>query len=218
MQTIGHITLNISMTIYLVWFVPQILLNFKRQDTEGLSMLMHGILCLGYLSDLMYGFGLGMQWQYRTVTIVGLISLTIQHYQFGRYGLHRITEKYTYLALNFFYIGLFCFAIYSIKFSSHSRNFYDLAGMIANAAWLSYMVPQIIKNYINQSTVGLSKYFVAIGIFLNLCDSTSAWTLSWDYPSKIGPAVTFFGNLILLLQFFYYEKRAKIGSRLAVDS
>lgn len=218
MNLIGHITLNVSMTIYLVWFAPQVILNFKRKDTEGLSMLMHGILCIGYLSDLMYGFGLGMQWQYRTVTIVGLCSLALQHYQFGRYGLHRATEKYTYIALNFVYAFLLAYAIYAIKIIHHSRNFYDFAGMLSNACWLSYMLPQIIKNYVNKSTVGLSHYFVFIALFLNLCDSTSAWTLGWDYPSKIGPAVAFFGNITLLSQVLYYGKRQKEFSRLATDS
>jgi uncharacterized protein with PQ loop repeat len=71
------------------------------------------------------------------------------------------------------------------------------------------MLPQIIKNYVNKSTMGLSHYFVFIAIFLNMCDSTSAWALGWDYPSKIGPAVALIGNLILLRQIFYYEKRNK---------
>lgn len=217
MNYLGHITLNLSMTIYLVWFVPQIILNFKRKDTEGLSMLMHGILCIGYLSDLMYGFGLSMQWQYRMVTTVGLFSLAIQHYQFGRYGLHRTTEKYTYLVLNFLFAGLLAYAVYAIKLNPHSRSFYDLAGMLANVCWLSYMLPQIIKNYSNHSAIGLSPYFVGIAIFLNLCDSTSAWALGWDYPSKIGPAVALIGNLILLSQVFYYGKRNKLA-QLAINS
>ena len=48
------------------------------------------LLCLLLISwcDLIYGFGREMQWQYRMVTVVGLLSLSIQHYQFGRYGLH----------------------------------------------------------------------------------------------------------------------------------
>jgi uncharacterized protein with PQ loop repeat len=206
------------MTIYLVWFIPQVFLNFKRKDTEGLSMLMHGILCIAYLSDLVYGFGLNMQWQYRTVTIVGLCSLSIQHYQFGRYGLHRLAEKYTYLGLNLIFFVLLLYAIYAIKLSFYGRSFYDFAGMLANACYLSYMLPQTIKNYVNKSTLGLSVYFVFIAIILNICDSTSAWTLGWDYPSKIGPAFSLAGNSILLFQIIYYDKRDKQFSRLVANS
>jgi uncharacterized protein with PQ loop repeat len=218
MNLLGHITLNLSLSIYLIWFVPQIILNFKRKNTEGLSMLMFGILCIGYLSDLMYGFGTGMQWQYRTVTIVGLCSLAIQHYQFDRYGLHRSTEKYTYYALSFLYLAWLSYAIFAIKSGFHSRDFYDFAGMLANMCWFSYMLPQIFKNYFNKSTVGLSIYFVCFAIFLNLCDSTSAWTLGWDYPSKIGPAVTLLGNLTLLFQVIYYGQSRKQFPRLVINS
>jgi uncharacterized protein with PQ loop repeat len=218
MQSIGNITLNLSLTVYLVWFVPQIILNFKRKDTEGLSMLMHGILCIGYLSDLMYGFGRDMQWQYRLVTIVGLCSLSIQHYQFGRYGLHRATEKYPYFALNVVYMALLIYVINVLILGVHSKAFYNHAGMLANACWFSYMLPQIIKNYRNQSTTGLSLGFVLLGLFLNVCDMTSAWTLGWDYPSKIGPAVTLLGNLFLLSQVFSYAKRRKKWQPLIINS
>src|SRR5438445_7099169 len=87
-HTVGEITVNISSLIYFVWFVPQIWLNYRRKNTDGLSLWMHGLLLLGYSADLLYGFGRDMQWQYRMVTIVGLFFLFIQHYQFGRYGLH----------------------------------------------------------------------------------------------------------------------------------
>lgn len=216
-KLVGHITLNLSTAMYLVWFIPQVLLNFKRKDTEGLSMLMHGILCIGYLSDLIYGFGLQMQWQYRLVTIVGLISLTIQHYQFGRYGLHRFNEKLAFLFLNFIYITLFSYVIYTLNFNHNNHSFYDSIGMLTNVCWLSYMLPQIFKNYLNKSTVGLSRYFIGIAIFLNVCDMTSAWTLDWDYPSKIGPVIAIVGNLLLLGQVFYYGTRIKTTSRLAVS-
>lgn len=218
LNLIGHITLNLSTAVYIVWLVPQILLNFKRKNTEGLSMLMHGILCVGYLSDLMYGFGLGMQWQYRAVTLVGLGSLAIQHYQFGHYGLHRTTEKRTYLLLNILYLVLFSYTIYAIAIRHQNRNFYDAAGLLSNVCWLTYLLPQIIKNYINKSTVGLSSYFVGISIFLTLCDSTSAWTLAWDYPSKIGPVIALTGHLILLTQILRYAKRNKeFTTRLAFN-
>ena len=217
-QLLGNITLNTSLGIYLIWFAPQILLNFKRKDTEGLSMLMIGILCIGYISDLLYGFGRGMQWQYRLVTLIGLCGLAIQHYQFGRYGLHRTTQKTTYLLLNVAYLLFLGYALFAIIGAYHSKGFYDLAGMLANACWFVYMLPQIIKNHHQGSTEGLSRIFVWLSIFLNLCDITSAWALGWDYPSKIGPAVTLLGNLCLLSQVIYYARRNKTAAGLATHS
>ncbi len=218
MSSIGNVSLNLSFMIYLLWFMPQVWLNFKRKDTEGLSMLMHGILCIGYLCDLMYGFGRDMQWQYRTVTIVGLLSLAVQHYQMGRYGLHRRSEKLTYVALNIVYAVLLGTSLYVINFSQVDKHILDLMGMCANACWLSYAIPQIIKNYNNQSTLGLSTIFVGFSVFLNLCDATSAWTLGWDYPSKVGPALALIQNFILLLQIRYYARQRNKFGALAADS
>lgn len=214
MPQLGLITLNISSTIYLIWLIPQIIHNFRRKDTEGLSMLMHGILFTACLSDLMYGFGTGMQWQYRMVSIVTLCGLMVQHYQIGCYGLHRVTEKKLYGFLSILFCLFFLYAFYVIQSHAQSRSFYDLFGMIANIGFLSYTLPQVFKNYSTQSAVGLSIYFIFLSIFLNLCDINSAWMLNWDYPSKIGPIFTLTGNLCLLFQYIYYERRSK---RLAVN-
>lgn len=218
MPYIAQISLNTSLFIYLIWLLPQIILNFKRQNTKGLSILMHGILCLGYVSDLVYGFGREMQWQYRTITIVGLISLAVQHYQFFRYGLHNEKQKIIYVLLSALYILILCYAIGIIYWGGYSKEFYNFIGMLANACWLSYALPQIIKNYTNQSTEGLSLLFVLFAIFLNVCDATSAWTLNWDYPSKIGPAISFVSNMILIFQVIYYGRRYRQIRQLAVDS
>jgi len=209
LNLIGQISLDISTLAYLIWFVPQIILNFKRHSTQGLSLSMHGLLCVGYLCDLIYGFGLGMQWQYRLVTGIGLASLFIQNYQFGRYGLYKKLEKIYFIFLNFLFFILIIFAFKILVFSHayfFHQAFYDHIGMVSNICWFTYMIPQIIKNYFSKSTFGLSPYFVLIALFLNLCDSTSAWALDWDYPSKIGAMTAFGKNLILIFQVIYYAK------------
>jgi uncharacterized protein with PQ loop repeat len=218
MSFIGNISLNVSFIGYLLWFLPQISLNFKRKSTEGVSMLMYGILCVAYLCDLMYGFGCHMQWQYRTITIVGLLSLAVQHYQLARYGLRKPSEKLTYLVLNIIYAVLLMVSIYVIYFGHFSQNTFDQLGMCTNMCWFVCSVPQIIKNYYNQSTTGLSLLFVCFSVFLNLCDGTSAWALSWDYPSKVGPLLSLIQNSILLYQIKYYGKSYKTFKTLVVNS
>ena len=84
-QLIGNIALNISFAIYLVLYLPQVIYNFRRRSTAGLSFLMHIILIIGYIADMMYGFGRHMQLQYRLVSIIGLVCLSVQHIQIGYY-------------------------------------------------------------------------------------------------------------------------------------
>lgn len=203
---LGNIALNLSLIIYLVWFIPQIVLNFKRKNTEGLSFWMYGLLTMGYLTDLLYGFGREMEWQYRLVTMVGLISLAVQHYQFWRYAGLTAWKRSAHALLNGSYGFLFLYALWALYERPYGQNFYVSAGIIANICWFIYSLPQILKNYYHQSTVGLSVAFVWLAILLKLCDITSAFSLDWDYPSKVGAVATLGLSLILLFQVRRYRQ------------
>lgn len=204
-MSLGMITLNISFAVYLIWFIPQIILNFQRKSTSGLSLMMHQILFAGYLCDLLYGFGNALQWQYRTVTIIGLLSLTIQHYQFWRYGFKNGLEKKQYIGLTGLFAIFLLYTIIGLKLDAVSPLLYTFAGVISQICWLSYAAPQIINNYRAQSTTGLSVFFVIFAISLNICDATSAWALNWPLPSKIGPLFALVLHGILLLQWYRYQ-------------
>lgn len=205
LHAIGEISISISTAIYFVWFVPQIWLNQKRRDTEGLSYWMHGLLLLGYCADLLYGFGLHMQWQYRAVTIFGLLSLLVEHWQIGRYGLHRRSEVINYLIISALCFALLTYATSAILWGHHDHAYYSFMGVISNTCWFLYVLPQIVKNYIAKSTQGLSIGFVIISIALSICDVISAYTLGWDWPSLIGAPVALGKKAILLWQYRYYK-------------
>lgn len=206
---IGEITLSISTFFYIIWFLPQLWLNFKRKDTEGLSYWMHGLLFVGYSCDLMYGFGVHMQWQYRFSTIWGLACLCIQHFQIGRYGLHRRTEKWTYIAISTIVTLVILLAFMTLRFTHESKGFYNWMGMLSNLCWLTYFLPQIIRNYIHKSTQGLSVWFVIVSILMSVCDVTSALMLNWDWPSLVGVPIDLTKKGIVLFQLYYYRKRTK---------
>lgn len=206
---LGEITLSISSAIYFVWFLPQIYLNFKRKSTEGFSLWMHGLLLLGYSADLLYGFGRHMQWQYRAVTIVGLLCLFIQHYQFGRYGLKKESEKINYLILSGLTALFFTYAILNFTWLHHDKIYYDRAGFVSDMCWMLYVFPQIVKNFMQKSTKGLSVWFVVISVFLSLLDITSTFALHWDWPSVLSECITLFKKSILIFQMMYYRQSEK---------
>lgn len=205
LHSLGEITLSFSTVIYIIWLLPQVRLNFKRKSTNGLSFWLHSLLFLGYSADLTYGFGFHMEWQYRMVTIVGLISLIIQHWQFSHYELGKSLDKFQYYAVTIVVFSLLIFSIHTLAFH-YSREFYNFFGMVSNVAFLIYMIPQIIKNYVNQSTEGLSVWFVIFTLFLGTCDLTSAYALQWSWPSLFGPSVGFLLKAMLLFQLYSYER------------
>lgn len=206
---LGEITLSISSIVYFIWFLPQIVLNFKRKSTEGLSLWMHGLLLLGYSADLLYGFGRHMQWQYRAVTVVGLICLFVQHYQFARYGLKTKIARDNFIFLSMLVSIVFSYAILNFTLLHHGKKYYDAAGLVSDLCWMTYVLPQIIKNFVRKSTAGLSVGFVIISLILSGLDITSTFALHWDWPSVVSECVTLLKKSILVFQIIYYSRGNK---------
>ena len=200
---IGSVSLNVSFVLYLFLCFPQVLCNLRHKNTSGLSLWMYVIFFSSYILDLMYGFGLQMQWQYRAVTLIGLCALVIQHVQLGLY--QRRDWRYFYVTL--FLVGLMLFAMSGITLTHYSRTMYDRVGMIDQVLAVVYMLPQILKNYRLRSVVSLSFWFVAIDVITAVLDNISAWALHWDYPSKIGPPIIIIIGGVLMIQFYYYRRR-----------
>lgn len=205
-HAIGEITLSISTVIYVIWFLPQIWENFQRKSTRGLSLWMHGLLLLGYTIDLMYGFGRHMQWQYRLVTIAGLICLSVQHIQFALYNLKSKTEYWNFVGLTILVLVVFVYSILNLTVFHHDKWYYVMTGYVESACYFSYVFPQIIKNFHEKSTDGLSRLFVAFSISLSFLDFTSALTLHWDLPSLLMPVIDFAKKSILIFQIYYYRR------------
>lgn len=203
--TLGHFTLNLSFFLYLIFYLPQLIHNLKKTHLQELSLLMHVILCIATIADLLYGFGREMQWQYRLVTIVSLVCLSIQHLQICYYRIVKNTSLLWLLTGGLsLALGL---AIFSIYMHILSTEIAIGGGIVAQIGLFTFTIPQIIKNYRDQTTIGVSIYFVLFSVLLNLLDSISAWTLGWDYPSKIGSPAALLLSSFLLWQFKLYRAR-----------
>ena len=204
-HTLGEITLSISTLVYFIWFVPQIVLNFKRKSTAGFSLWMHGLLLIGYTADLLYGFGRHMQWQYRMVTIVGLCFLFIEHLQIARYDCRTKAQKYNFIALTAIVISLLIYAVLNFTWLHHGKRYYNIAGFISDLCWMTYIIPQIVKNYRLKSTAGLSHWFVYLSIILSGLDITSTFALHWAWPSVLSESITVVKKAILIFQLWCYR-------------
>lgn len=207
-SVIGEVSLNLSMCLYVIWFLPQLWLNFQRKNTDGLSLWMHGLLFLGYSADFLYGFGRHMPWQYRVVTVTGLLCLSVEHFQFMRFGLYDRLSRLTFLFFTTLILLLVAYAFSNVFFFAHQKKYYDVAGFVSNACWATYLFPQMIKNFRLRSTNGLSIGFVEIAVLLSLLDLTSAIVLKWDLPSLINPFIGLFKKSVLVFQVVWYRSRA----------
>lgn len=207
LTTLGHISLNISFGFYLIFYFPQLIHNLKQKNILELSLLTHFILCTATIADLIYGFGRDMQWQYCIVTIIGLMCLTIQHIQICYHTAINFSNKLRIVLVSCILLSALLATIYFVTAKLLTMEYSLMAGIVAQIGLLTFTIPQIIKNYQDSTTIGLSIYFVLLNTLLNVCDSITAWTLNWDFPSKIGSPLALILNGILLWQFWWYKKQ-----------
>lgn len=195
-HTLGNCSLWLSTAIYILWFVPQLRLTWKRQSTDGISFGMHLILYSGYLADLIYGFGLHMPIAYRLVTTVGIASLLLQQLQFLRYGHIGINGRLSLVLYPITAGLLYLFIQNHHAFSTEAM--FDRIGLYSVIANCCYTVPQIIKNYRLKFNPDLSRLFMWLAVCTSSLDIISAFCLNWDYPNKIGAPLALVLSLVLI--------------------
>ena len=154
---IGNISLNISFVLYVIVYIPQIIHNQKGANIAQLSFGLHFLLFSSYFFDLLYGFASQLPWQYKTVSTVGLLLVTVQHIQFIKFFINK--QLRLHVTLSIFFIILNCIAIYYFFIIQHSILDYDntfIVGAIARICGLIYCFPQIIKNSISKTVNAIS--------------------------------------------------------------
>ncbi len=204
-EQIGLISLRISFFIYLIYFIPQIWLNFKKKTTAGLSLNTHFLLFLAYILDLAYAWGLNMQIEYKLVNFSGLLSLLIQHFQIFFYikSIKDLPKIKYWKIISLCFTSLILFILGGLYFKIFSKFFLIGFGFIAGASWMTYIIPQLINNFKNpENKKGLSIVFIILCIIGNSSDIVSAWMLNWELPSKIYSPLSLICKFIFAYQYF----------------
>lgn len=200
-HTIGMVSLNISFVLYLLVYLPQILHNRQSKHIENLSISMHSMLYFGLLLDLLYGFSSGFQWQYKTVSIVSLVVMSIQHIQITRH--FWLKAQTFYVGLNILSLGLtLYFVVYFFTTMDHtmSKELTLMIGYTSRVCCLLYAIPQIIKNSHLKHANAISLPFIILNITLLLLDTISSWCLDWGWPNKISAPISLIFMTVLLIQ------------------
>ena len=204
-SVIGNTALNIAFILYLIHYFPQLIHNQKNEKLKNLSLHFHGFLAACYLSDLSYGFGLAMPWQYRLVSIIGSICLMIQHIQLRK--IHANTRCYKGYTVSLSVMVLVVF--YGIT-CQLSHSFYISMGYISQISAATFFIPQIIKNQKNHISNALSITYLLLDLCCYFCDIIAAFSLNWPTPSKIGALINLMAISILLAQRLTFKKNSPI--------
>ena len=200
-QHLGEMSLNISFLIYLIVYLPQITHNRKLNNIKDLSLGLHVLLYMGYLLDLFYGFAHNLPWQYKVVSSVGCVCLFTQQLQLIRYTF--VVRNFNLLKTNLLFLfvplGLIGYFFYNQPFD-FSENFISALGYSSRFCFLTYLLPQLIKNYRLQTSNAISLSFISLNCLLSFLDLISSWCLHWGWPNQIGAPVMMLLMLILFRQ------------------
>ncbi|MCF6764464.1 PQ-loop repeat-containing protein [Thiotrichales bacterium 19S3-7] len=204
LETIGYYSLNISLVLYCIYFIPQIIYNQIIKKTDQISLVTQGLMVSANLCDLIYGFYLFMPWQYKLVTILSLSFLVIQQFQIGL----KQYRNFNFIGLSSVLVIFLVVTIDSVSQMNLPPNSINLFGMVTDMIYWIYWVPQILFNWRNKKADGFSQLFLLLTLLASICDEVSALILGWNYPSIIGPLVIIFMILIILFQHKLYAKNA----------
>lgn len=204
---IGNVSLNSSFVLYLIVYIPQILHNRKTANIAELSLWLHSLLYVSYLFDLFYGFATHLPWQYKTVSIIGLSLVTVQHLQLIKFFISH--QRHLLLKLSYIFLILNCIAMYYFFVISRGALESSTAlyfGSIARGCGLLYCLPQILKNKRTKSAKAISLYFVYLNFTLAFLDTISSWCLDWGWPNKLAAPVSMTLMMVIFLQNKKYAK------------
>lgn len=201
MQSVGYITLNISLIIYIIHFLPQTWHNQFKHTTINISLWTHTLMIIANSLDLVYAVGFGLQWQYILVDVILISFLLIQQLQILN------DRKNKLIMLHTFFIFLFLLiVIFVTSYLTLATMYLMILGSISGIVYNIYWLPQIYKNYKQKSAQGFSVYFLLLSLVSILCDINSAICLGWPVIS----VVTSIGLLLLvsiqIFQYFFYRK------------
>ncbi|MCX7124731.1 MAG: PQ-loop repeat-containing protein [Gammaproteobacteria bacterium] len=192
---VGKISLNVSLVLYLINYAPQIIHNKMRHQTAGLSFYFHQLLLFSSITDLIYGIGVHMPWQYRLVSVSAIFYLFTQHIQIKEVIHDRLFYNASCFVIIITIVGCLC-----LYFFKQSKSLFISFGYLSQiAGWISFF-PQIIKNIGSTAALSLSLIYLLIDLFSNICDNVSAWVLSWPMPSKLGALFSTLICLVLIYQ------------------
>src|SRR3990167_4189636 len=190
--TIGAISLNIALVLYLINYFPQLVHNKRGKYIAHFSVYYHVLLYMSCITDLFYGIGMHMPWQYKTVSCCWVGYLSIQHYQ-----LRHVLKNYMHGLLLF----LLCIGVLALLFFNQHKEIFIICGFLTQGTALIYAFPQIIKNIGTQAALSLSISRLSIDLLSKICDNISAHIFAWPLPSLLGAALSVIVCGVLVFQW-----------------
>jgi len=200
LETIGQVSLSLSFFVYCIYFLPQIWHNRKAENARSISVWLQLIYVLGYSADWLYGAAAHLEWQYRCVSLIGLLALCYQQWQMRGVGGKYRNYLLSTIAVLIMVIGSLALSFVNLPLPTNGL------GTISMLCAIFAFVPQLIANYKSKNGQAISHLFIGITLICAVLDMVSAICLSWPWPSWVSPPALFILHIACWFQQRKYRE------------
>lgn len=192
----------VAYILYVACFLPQVVTNYRRQSTDGLSNATIFIYFFGYLVEILYAFFLDLPIALKVMIPMGAGvagTLVIQRLYYDPQPEYRVRTMAAYgLVLIAFLIGVWA--------GQHHPHFVGhLCGWVGSLCWFAYQVPQVYKVHTRRSVKGFNFWFILIASIGAFIEVAAAIIIPLPAQGLFNGTRGLFFNLILTLQFYRYH-------------
>ena len=205
---LAHYAINLSLILYLVFYLPQLFHNIKHMASNPPSFLFHTLMVVGAGCDVFYAVGQIHQWQYLVTSIVMLMCMVVQHLQFAIYH-PKIKMSLSYKLLCVFMILVVSCTLLAKYIEPFPVIWYLSAGWMMHVAYGYHLVPQIIQHYNVKSTLSLSMVYIFLSLLNSSLDWVSAIGFAWPEPSQMSIPIMIALHFVIVWQWFLYHQKTK---------
>ncbi|WP_150463630.1 PQ-loop domain-containing transporter [Francisella sp. XLW-1] len=202
-QELSELILNISLIIYLIQFVPQIIYNAKnKKSLDNISMLTQFSMLIFTLCCIVQIVDLNLDWRLLVISIGYLIGITVQQLQIS-FNNKRMPE-----VINLIFVMLITIAILAIRYKPNA--IYMITTIISVSICFVYWLPQTYKNYKQKHFTGYCLLFIVLAWLGSLCHLINSFLLSSPLIIKLGLIAISVTIPLLAFQKLLYRNSSKL--------
>ncbi|MBK2259322.1 PQ-loop domain-containing transporter [Francisella philomiragia] len=200
-QELSELILNISLVIFLIQFIPQVVHNSKNKEAlNNISMFTQFSLLIFTLCCIVQIVGLNLDWRFLVIAMGCLIGITIQQLQIS-FNNKRMPE-----VINLVFVMLITIAILAIRYKPNIM--YTITTILAVLICFIYWLPQTYKNHKQKLFTGYCSPFIILAWLGLLCLVINSFLLCAPPSIRIGLiAVTVTIPLLIVQKLFYKNSK-----------
>lgn len=194
--------------LYISALIPQIVLNYRRRSTQGVSDGMLLLYFSAYCAKMIYSYNCQLPLAYRVQSPISTFLVFLLLIQRWNYK----SENHSFFVNKVQGLFLFFAVCWSASFFYPYRVGY-FCGWITAICFALYQLPQLIRVYRTQSSQGISRLFVGILLLATSLEFFSSLLLKLPLPSCLNGLRGIITYTLLLTSCTYYSKKpAKDGN------